>query len=161
MDTSGRSKNPMSVLTVTAKVVINEDAQVFVHDFDLFVTVRLLDETPAQTGIFISVENGETPRLANNGKSTTCTVDNFVLLVVPGLSSVPAAVCLQHRDQRISKIRKLVLLSDPVTTRSDKRACGKPMQTDPDKLASGNHGPAHTIFQTRGSRRIQRQTFLI
>ena len=25
----------------------NEDAQVFVHDFDLFVKVRLLDETPA------------------------------------------------------------------------------------------------------------------
>ena len=31
-------------------------------------------------------------------------MDNFVLLAVPGLSSVPAAVCLQHRDQRISEI---------------------------------------------------------
>ena len=28
-------------------------------------------------------------------------MDNFVLLVVPELSSVPAAVCLQHRDQQI------------------------------------------------------------
>ena len=28
--------------------------------------------------------------------------------------------------------------SDPVTTRSDKPACGGPMQTDPDKPASGN-----------------------
>ena len=46
----------------------------------------------------------ETPRLANNGKTNTWTMDNFVLLVVPGLSSIPAAVCLQHRDQRISLI---------------------------------------------------------
>ena len=36
--------------------------------------------------------------------SITCTTDNFVLLAVPGLSSIPAAVCLQHRDQRISEI---------------------------------------------------------
>ena len=26
---------------------MNEEAQVFVHDLDLFVTVQLLDETPA------------------------------------------------------------------------------------------------------------------
>ena len=31
-------------------------------------------------------------------------MDNFVLLVVARLSSVPAAVCLQHRDQQSSKI---------------------------------------------------------
>ena len=47
MNTLRRSKNPMTVLTVTGEVQINEDAQVFVQDFDLFVTVRLLNETPA------------------------------------------------------------------------------------------------------------------
>ena len=93
---------------------------------------------------------GETPQLANNGKSTTCTMDNFELLV-PGLSSVPAAVCLQHRDQRIRKIipENLGLLSDPVTTRSDKHACGKPMLTDPDKQATGNREPACEFFFRR------------
>ena len=50
-------------------------------------------------------KNGKTPRLTTNGKSITCTmVDNFVLLAVPGLLCIPAAVCLQHRDQRISEI---------------------------------------------------------
>ena len=97
--------------TVTALSQINEDALVFVRDFDLFVTLRFLDETSAvlllqmlcsKHGYSFEWKNGETPRLANHGKSITCTLDNFVLLVVPGLSSIPAAVCLQHRDQRIS-----------------------------------------------------------
>ena len=98
---------------MTGKVQINVDAQVFVRDFDLFVTVRLFDETPAvpslhklcsEHGYPVEWNIGETPRLANNGKAITCLLDNFVLLVVPGLSSIPAPVCLQHRDQRITKI---------------------------------------------------------
>ena len=101
----------MTRLTASEKAQINENAQVFVHDFDLFVTVRLLDETPAvllpcmlcsKQGFPFEWEVGETPRLANNGKSITCIMDNSVLLVVPGLSSIPEAFCLQHRDQRIS-----------------------------------------------------------
>ena len=96
------------------KVQMNENAQVFVHDFDLFVTVRLLDEMPAvlllhllcskNTGIHLSGKIGETPQLATNWKSITGMMDNFELLVESGLSSIPAAVCLQHRDQQISKI---------------------------------------------------------
>ena len=56
---------------------------------------------------------------------------------------------LQHRDQRISKIlaEKLGLLSDPVTTRSDKHACGKLMLTDPDKQTTGNCEPAYDFFR--------------
>ena len=49
MDTSRRSRNPITVLTATGEVQTNEEAQVFVHDLDLFVTVRLLDETPSDS----------------------------------------------------------------------------------------------------------------
>ena len=82
-------------------------------NFDLFVTVRLLDETPAvlllntlcsKHGYSFEWKIGVTPRLANSGKTITCIMDNFALLVVPRLSSVRAAVCLQHQGQRISKI---------------------------------------------------------
>ena len=75
---------------------INEEAQVFLHDLDLFVTVQLLDETPAilslsmlgsDHGYSYEWKNGETPWLTRNGKTITCTMDNFVPLVVPGLSS--------------------------------------------------------------------------
>ena len=101
-------ETPMTVSTGTSKVQINEDAQVFAHDLDLFVTVRLLDETPAvlslrmlcsKHGNSFEWKNGETPRLANNGKTTTWKMDNFVFLVVPGLSSHSSSqVRLQHRD---------------------------------------------------------------
>ena len=57
---------------------------------------------------------------------------------------IPAAVCLQHRDQRVSLINpeNLGTLSDLVTTRSDQHTCGKPMLTDPDKQATANREPA-------------------
>ena len=35
------------VLTGNGKVHTHEEAQVYVHDLDLFVTVQLLEETPA------------------------------------------------------------------------------------------------------------------
>ena len=41
--------------------------------------------------------------------------------------------------------RKLEILSDPVTTRSDKHAYGKPMLTDRDKQATGNREPANEM----------------
>ena len=47
MDTLRRSKNPICDRPRPGTVQINEKAQVFVHDPDLFVTVQLLDKTPA------------------------------------------------------------------------------------------------------------------
>ena len=47
MDTLRRSRNPTTVVTANGEVQTNEEAQVYVHDLDLFVSVQLLDETPA------------------------------------------------------------------------------------------------------------------
>ena len=103
----------LSKRDLSSEVRTNEEAQVFVHDLDLFVTVQLLDETPAvlllhtfcsEHGCSCDWKIGETPRLTKNGKTNSCFMDYFVLLVVPGLSSIPAAVRLQHRDQQISQI---------------------------------------------------------
>ena len=46
MDTLRRFKNPICDLPRPETVQINEHAQVFVHDLNLFTTVHLLDETP-------------------------------------------------------------------------------------------------------------------
>ena len=77
-------QKPFYGLTETGKVQINENAQVFVHGFDLFVTVRLLDETPAVLLLLL-----------------LCSKTR--ISIWPRLSSIPAAVCLQHRDRQISK----------------------------------------------------------
>ena len=47
MDTLRRSRNPTTVVTENGEVQTNEEAQVYVKDHDLFVTVQVLDETPA------------------------------------------------------------------------------------------------------------------
>ena len=72
-------------------------------------------------------------------------MENFVPLVVPGLSSSSSsssASTLRPEDQSKS-FGESETSSDPITTRSAKHACGKPMQTNPDKHASGNRGSAH------------------
>ena len=101
MDTLRRgSRNHITVLGRDWESANKRGCTSFYHDFNRFVTVRLLDETPAVPSLLIlcskhgySLEwkNAKTPRLANNGKSITCTMDNFVLLVVPGLSSIPSS----------------------------------------------------------------------
>ena len=47
VDTLRRSRNLVTVVTANGEVQTNEEAQVYVHDLDLFVTVQLLDNTPA------------------------------------------------------------------------------------------------------------------
>ena len=46
MGTGKRSRNP-TVWTANEEVHTHEEAQVFVHGLNLFVTVQLLEETPA------------------------------------------------------------------------------------------------------------------
>ena len=96
MDTLRKSRTPSRVVTANGEVQTNEEAQVYVQVLDLFVTVQLLEETAAvvslgklcaEHGCSYEWENGETSRLTNNGKTITCIMDNFVPLVVPGLSS--------------------------------------------------------------------------
>ena len=47
MDTVKKSRTPSVVLTASGEMQTHEEAQMFVHDLNLFVTVQLLDETPA------------------------------------------------------------------------------------------------------------------
>ena len=160
MDTLRRSRNPTTAVTANGEVQTNEEAQVYVHDLDLFVTVQFLEETPAvpslgkfcsEHGCSYEWQNGETPRLTQHGKTITCKMDNFVPLVVPGLSSSSSSSSPLHQDQKISQFSgESEESTDPMTTRRAKHACGKPMQTNPDKQASENHGSAHTEDEMDG-----------
>ena len=94
------------------------------------------------------MENGESPQLAKmDGKTITCIMDNSVLLVASRLSSYPSSrlSSTSRSTDQCNFSRELGTLSDPVTTRSDNHACGKPMLTDPDKQATGNREPANEM----------------
>ena len=69
--------------------------QVYVHDLNLFVTVQLIEETPAilslgklckDHGYSNEWVSGQEPRLTKDGTSIIYKTDNFVPLVGPGLS---------------------------------------------------------------------------
>ena len=57
MDTLRRSRNTTLVMTENAEVQTNEESQVHVLDLDLFLTVQLLDETPAIYGFGSFAQN--------------------------------------------------------------------------------------------------------
>ena len=94
-------RNPAAVLTASGEVHTHEEAQVFVHDQNLFVTVHLLEETPAvlslgklceDHGYSFEWVSGQRPRLTKDGKSVICKTDNVVPPIFPDLSAKSQSV---------------------------------------------------------------------
>ena len=89
-----------TVITANGEVQTNEEALVYVHDLDLFVTVQILDDTPAVLSFGKLCEepcysyewaSGQKPHLTKNGKRILCKTGNVVPVDVPGLSSCSSA----------------------------------------------------------------------
>ena len=106
---------------------IHEEAQVFVLDLNLFVTVLLLEETPAvlslgnlceDHGYSFEWVSGQKPRLTKEGKTIKCKTENFVTLVVPGLSTDSGSVSSSTSPPQDSSSSS----SSPVLERSDEMA---------------------------------------
>ena len=127
-----RSRNPSTVVTADGEVQTNEEAQVCVHNLDLFVTVQLL-ETPAVHSLGKLCEDhgysyewvgGQKPRLTRDGKTITCVMDNCVPLVVPRLSSSSSSSSTStSRPKDQSKFSgESEASTDPLTTRRAKHA---------------------------------------
>ena len=78
------------------EVQTHEEATVYVKELDIFLTMKVLDNTPAvlslgklcdEHGYSYEWINGQKPHLIKNGIRIPCNTDNFVPVVVPGLSS--------------------------------------------------------------------------
>ena len=83
-------------MTANGEVQTREEATVYVKELDLFVTVMLLEETPAVLSLGKLCEDhvytyhwtsGQKPHLTKNGKKIYCKISNYVPFVVPGLST--------------------------------------------------------------------------
>ena len=71
-------------------------ATVYVKELDIFLTVKVLENTPAvlslgklcdENGYSYEWINGQKPHLIKNGIRIQCNTKNFVPIVVPGLSA--------------------------------------------------------------------------
>ena len=96
LETMRTSWSPTTVMTANGEVQTREEATVHVKELDLFVTMMLLEETPAilslgklcdhhgYTHHWTSVQK---THLTKNRKKNDCHISNYVPFVVPGLSA--------------------------------------------------------------------------
>ena len=96
LETMWTSRSPTTVMTANGEVRTNKEATVCVKQLDLFVTVMLLQETPAvlsleklceDHGYTYHWKRGQNPHLIKNGKRIDCKISNYVPFAVPGLSA--------------------------------------------------------------------------
>ena len=86
MDTLTKSCSPTIVITANGEVQTHEEAIVYVKELDMFLTMKVLDNTPAVLSLGkLCDENGFS--LIKDGIRIICNTENFVPIVVPGLSS--------------------------------------------------------------------------
>ena len=95
MDTLTKSCSPTIVITANREVQTHEEATVYVKELDIFLTMRVLENTPAvlslgklcdENGYSHEWINGQKPHLIMNGIRIPCNTENSVPIVVPGLS---------------------------------------------------------------------------
>ena len=96
LDTVKVLKNPTTVVTANGEVQAKEEATVYVKELDFFVTIKLLEDTPAVLSLGKLCEDhgynyhwtsGQKPQLIKNGRKTECNTANYVPFVVSGLST--------------------------------------------------------------------------
>ena len=96
MDNLTKSCSPTKVVTANGQVQTHEEATVHVKELDIFLTMTVLENTPAvlslgklcdENGYSYEWINGQKPHLIKNGIRIICNTENFVPIVVPGLSS--------------------------------------------------------------------------
>ena len=96
METLTKSCSPTTVITANGEVQTHEEAIVYVKELDIFLTMKVLDNTPAvlslgklcdENGYSYEWINGQKPHLIKDGIRIVCNTENFVPIVVPGLTS--------------------------------------------------------------------------
>ena len=94
LETVKVSKSPTTVVAANGEVHTKEEATVYVREFDLFVAVKLLEDTRAvlslgklnqDHGYSCEWPAGQKPQLNKGGRRIKCSTPNYVPIVVPGL----------------------------------------------------------------------------
>ena len=96
MITLTKSCSPTIVITANGEVQTHEEATVYVKELYIFLTMKVLEDTPAvlflgklcdEHGYSYEWIKGQKPHLIKHGFRIQCKTENFVPIVVPGLSS--------------------------------------------------------------------------
>ena len=143
METLTKSCSPTTVIAANGEVPTHEEATVYVKELDIFLTMKVLEDTPAvlslgklcdEHGYSYEWINGQKPHLIKNGIRIQCNTENFVPIVDPGLStssssSFPSSTSMtpsrQEIDHRTSSSSSST--SPTTTVSSDSESTGRPV----------------------------------
>ena len=96
METLTKSCCPTIVISANGVVQTHEEATVYVKELDFLLTMKVIENTPSvlslgklcdENGYSYEWISGQKPHLIKNGIRIICNTENFVPIVVPGLSS--------------------------------------------------------------------------
>ena len=96
LETGTTPRSPTTVFTANGEVQTNEEATIKVIELDIFLTMKVLEDTPAvlslgklcdENGYSYEWINGQKPHLIKNDIRIQCNTENFVPVVVPRLSA--------------------------------------------------------------------------
>ena len=96
LETVTTSRSPTTVTTANGEV----QATVYVKELEIFLTMKVLEDTPAvlspgklcgEHGYSYEWINGQKPHLIKNGIRIQCNTENFVPIVAPGLSTISSS----------------------------------------------------------------------
>ena len=133
MDTVTTSCSPTTVITANGQLQTHEEATKYVKELDIFLTVKVLENTPAvlslgklcaENGYSYEWINGQKPNLIENGIRIQCNTEKFVLIVLPGLStsssssSHPSTSMTLSRQERHCSTSSSSSSSSPTTETS-------------------------------------------
>ena len=135
MDTLTKLCSPTIVITANGEVQTHEEDTVYVKDLDIFLTMKVLEDTPRKLcdehGYSYEWINGQKPHLIKNGIRIQCNTENFVPIVLPGLStsscsSFPSSTSMtpsrQEIDHPTSSSSPSTLPTTTVSSDSETRA---------------------------------------
>ena len=144
LETVRTSGSPTTVVTANGEVQTKEEATVYVRELDLFVTVMLLEDTPAGLSLGEHFEDhgynyhwtsGQKPHLIKNGRKIDCNTANYVPFVVPGLSTC-SSISSSPTFPTSSSQETVTPTEHPALTRSE--------SVSVEVQGNLSHGPAET-----------------
>ena len=159
MDTLTKSCSPTTFITANGEVQTHEEAtSCYVEELYIFLTLKVLEDTPAvvslgklcdEHGYSYEWINGQKPHLITNGIRIQCNTENYVPIVVPGLStssssSFPSWTSMTPSRQETdhptsssnSSTSPTVTVSSDSETRAREDLCGT--DSDPASVSSSH-----------------------
>ena len=125
MDTLTKSCSPATVITANGEVQTHEEATVYVKELDFLLTMKVLEKTPAvlsigklcdENGYSYEWINGQNTHLIKDGIRIICNTENFVPIVVPGLSSSSSGSSSTSRTESHSSSSSSTSTSSPTVS---------------------------------------------